>query len=480
MPLHRDRDLLYPAFMRHLLLLLALHSVLFAQETPRIDRIGTFYNEHDGFSGTITVAHGDNILFSKGYGLADRSSHIPTAPDSRFNIGSVSKQFTAAAILLLQQDGKLHTANPLGQYLASIPDVWKPITLRQLLSHTSGIPDYAGTLPDALKFNDHPALDLLAPLLAQPLIVKPGSAFDYSNTNYLLLALVVEHVSGQPFCDFLSTRILVPQGLTHTTCVSHVQIIPQHAIGYLNSVAGPVAAPPVVLSAYLGAANLVSTGPDLVRWTRALETGHILNAQSLKEMTTPVRNNYGYGLNLEPDDGHARLSHLGAVPGFDALLEYFPQTQTTMVVLSNLGAEGSDGHSTGTFAVDEDLDNLVNDPKSILLCEGKEATIPIPTLDQYLGRYIAPDTGKDLTQQATLTVRREGAHLIAILQQGDRVQPEFQLRAKTATVFYLAGDETEIEFDPKDSGHLTLTILRSPSVTHFDRIPPAAAKPTPE
>ena len=426
-----------------------------AQDPGRVGQVVQHYAARDSFSGTVTVAHPGGVTFQQGYGFADHGRKTAFSAHTRFNIGSISKQFTAAAILLLQQDGKLKTTDHINQLLppGQVPKAWSAVTVRQLLSHTSGLQDYFGSAMQEISHERDPA-ELLAMVQDAPLDFTPGEAYGYSNTNYLLLGLVVQHAAGTPYCTFLRKRIFNPLGMRDTQCLEEPSALQNHAIGYAPSDSGetkPLAqnppAPVAAKFAFFGAGNLVSTGEDLVRWTEALHHGRVLSDASYVEMTTPVRNGYAYGLQIGTIRGHMRIDHAGSVPGFLSELEYFPATGNVVVILSNQLAL-STGFSPGTHVIDSELMTIAAEPGSPVPSEGKEVLSSPRVLRLFCGRYVSDD-GKP----TGFTITLAGEHL-QLLQDGPGHTPS-ELRGDYGEVdFYLADSEADLEFSGQNQAVL--------------------------
>ena len=444
-----------------------------AQSAPsmeRVSRVAQHYAAKDGFTGTVTFASSGKILFQHGYGLATRNGSVPFKDRTRFDIGSISKQFTAAAILLLQEQGKLRTSDRLAQLLPAedISPQWSKITLRQLLSHTSGLKDYTGFLSMEMS-REHTPSELLAAVKNEPLSFKPGERFDYSNTNYLLLGLVVQKVSGMPYCRFLRERIFPPLHMRDTQCLGEAGALERHATGYAPEDPGegkPLATDPPVAkladSFYFGAGSLISDGADLVRWTSSLHHGGVLSEASYREMTTPVRDSYGYGLQIGTLRGHMRLDHAGSVPGFYSELEYFPETDNTVVVLSNQNALAKGQFTPGTHEIDSELMTVAAIPNASVPSEGKEVVVSPRVLRLFTGRYVAED-GK----QAPFTISLSKDHL-ELLQDGLGHSPSI-LRGDYGDLdFFLADTEADLEFSGQNEA--VIFDLRYSKAVLFHRV----------
>jgi CubicO group peptidase (beta-lactamase class C family) len=409
----------------------------------RIENSAKFYQDRDRFMGVIEVQRDHHLLFGAGFGYADLEHHIPFDLTTRFRIGSLSKQFTAAAILLLQQDGKLKTSDLIARYDKSAPAAWRGITLRNLLTHTSGIEDFDfGVI---FKDSPHRPEDLIRGIAAKPLEFRPGTKMEYANVNYLLLGLVVEQASGEPLCRFLARRIFQPLRLTQTGCLVQAGVVSHRAHGYHPSPGGPVPFEDADLGGIAGAGSLYSSADDLVRWTEALHEGKLLSKTSLTEMTTPFRNGYGYGLQVDGEGAELDISHTGTVEGFMSTLDYLPATKTTVVVLSNITEPGNQS-SPGTFALATELVSLGENADAILPSGRKEALVPEKILSSYAGHYHADDTANP----AGITVTFRDGRLFIQNDGG----PALPLRAESASRFYLTNQESEFFFDPHSPGSL--------------------------
>jgi CubicO group peptidase (beta-lactamase class C family) len=294
--------------------------------------------------GAVLVARGTQVLFSKGYGMANLEWNVPNTSTTKFEIASISKQFTAAAILLLEERGKLRVTEPIKSFLPDAPSAWDAITFHHLLSHTSGLA--SGPPPDpatrALPTRPEKLIERFRNL---PLQSEPGTKYSYSNAGYQLLAYLIERTSGQPYEDFLRENIFEPLGMKESVSATQAPIISSRAAGYINNLGvgrGLSSSGRALLNApffdqtnVMGAGSLYSTTADLHRWTVALFGGKLLRPASLTKMTTPVDSGYAYGLAVGSTDGRRRFSHGGSGAGFSSSLTYYPESQVTIVVLAN-------------------------------------------------------------------------------------------------------------------------------------------------
>ena len=293
--------------------------------------------EFDQFSGTILIARDGVPVVSRGYGMASHALKVRNTPQTVFRIGSLTKQFTAMAIMQLQERGKLTVQDPLCQYVERCPAAWKPITLRHLLTHTSGIPNFS-SLPDwderlsLLRYDRLGFVDVFRDL---PLQFAPGEGFRYSNSGYYLLGLVIERASGVRYPTFVRTNILEPLRMTRSGYDDGRSIVPDLADGYDWSRNAFVRAEHVNMALAYSAGALVSTTGDLLRWEQALATEQLVSRKALDELFTPVRNGYAYGWLNGEKFGRKTVAHGGSVGGFSSYLLRIPSEQLTVIVLSN-------------------------------------------------------------------------------------------------------------------------------------------------
>jgi CubicO group peptidase (beta-lactamase class C family) len=294
------------------------------------------------FSGSVLIAQHGHVLLSKGYGLADRAQKTPNGPQTRFGIGSNTKQFTAAAILMLEVQGKLKVTDLICAYIAQCPSAWGVITIKELLTHTSGIPEYLA-LPDIADYASKSStpLQIIAHFRDVPLDFAPGTKWQYSNSGYILLGYIIEQVSGLSYEAFLQKNILTPLNLRDTGYNHNSNGV---AIGYTNGSATP--AEPMDPSLPYAAGALYSTVEDMNRWEQALTTDALLPATSRAEMfaiqmaitnpaAPPMYAGYGYGFFIGTDSGRPIIWHGGAVPGFLSIEARYPVDDVTVVILGN-------------------------------------------------------------------------------------------------------------------------------------------------
>jgi D-alanyl-D-alanine carboxypeptidase len=336
-------NLARPAHLPAILLALAAFFPAAATAKPRHDD-GAAWADHylaslarDGkFSGTVLVRSRRRTLFEKGYGAAVIGWSLPNRADTRFEIASLTKQFTGAAILQLAEAGKLRLEDPVSLHYSRAPAAWAGITVRQLATHTSGLPN--DRIEDFRKGIAVPYSpdELIATFRDRPLAYRPGTSWAYTNTEYYLLAYIIEKVSGQGFGDYLADHIFRPAGMTSSGFASTLAIIPRAAEGYARD--GNVLRHRDYFdrSLELGAGGIYTTVQDMARWSDALDSGRIVSPSMLRTMFAPsIPGDYGYGWFIDKAP-RLREYHEGSDPGFAAFEARYPDDGLLVIVLSNL------------------------------------------------------------------------------------------------------------------------------------------------
>jgi CubicO group peptidase (beta-lactamase class C family) len=290
----------------------------------------------------VQVRWRGEVVLDAGYGLADLEARAPMRPDHIFRIGSISKPFAAAVLLRLAARGLVSLDDPVDRHVAGYPMRGQVITLRHLLSHTSGIANYTA-LPGFLEHTGQPVPrdQMVAMFSAPPLGFAPGTRFSYSNSNYYLLGLVIEKVTGRPYADVLHDEVLAPLALADTRTCPDAQDYPRAARGYRVDRDRLAPALPIAMQNPYAAGALCSTTRDLVAFAGALAGGRVVDARAWATMTTPPTlaggrpSSYGHGLSVSALDGHRRVGHNGGISGFSSYLAIYPDDDLYVVVLAN-------------------------------------------------------------------------------------------------------------------------------------------------
>jgi CubicO group peptidase (beta-lactamase class C family) len=302
----------------------------------------TPYAVAGGPGASLLVLRDGRVAYQKSYGLADVEQRIAVAPATNFRLASLSKQFTATAVMLLVADGKLHYEDDVTTLVPGLPALAHGVTVRHLLNHTSGLPDYEDFVPDSQTAQVH---DRDVPALishATALKSAAGTKYAYSNTGYALLALVVERASGKQYADFVRDRIFTPLGMTGTVAFEDGRsTVPHRAYGYSVSASGIRRTDQSNTSAVLGDGGIYSSIADLARWDRALTQHTLVRAKEQQLAWTPpslpngAKTEYGFGWFVDREQGTMRLRHHGESRGFTNGIVRFPEQRLTVVVLTN-------------------------------------------------------------------------------------------------------------------------------------------------
>ena len=395
------------------------------------------------FSGAVLLARDGQPIESRGYGMANIELSVPNSPETVFRLGSVTKQFTGMAIVLLQERGKLSVNDPICKYLSDCPQAWQPITIKNLLTHTAGIPNYT-EFPDFTKTAavETTAAELTNRFRDKPLQFALGEKYAYSNSGYFLLGTIIERASGKPYADFLQENIFAPLGMKQTGYDNPVRIIKNRASGYARTSDGFINAAPISMSTAYAAGALYSTVGDLLLWDQALYTEKLVSRKSLDEAFTPFKSNYGYGWSIGKRFDRQVIAHGGGIFGFSSYIARYPADRVTVIVLSNV-----EGAPSGEIA--NSLAAIVFGAPYELPRERKEIQVAVKTLEKYVGKY-------QLTPQLVLSVTLESGKLMAQVS----TQPKLELFAESETVFFFKTVNAQVTFVVSAQGEVTGLVFR--------------------
>jgi len=292
----------------------------------------------------LLVTKAGQPVKTNGYGVANLEWNVPVTKDTVFEIGSITKQFTAACILLLVEDGKLSLDDKISRHLKSTPASWSNITVRHLLTHTSGIRNY--TTEDGFELRLHLTQEqFIQKIGAFPLDFQPGDGWKYCNSGYNLLGFIVENASGKNYWDFIRERIFQPLQMTNTTSRIPGIIVPHRASGYEMNHHVPINRD-YDLTDLFSAGAIISTTMDMAKWDAALNGDQLLKESSKAQWWTPAKlnsgkiQNYGFGWFLDPLNGHKNIGHGGATSGFSATIQRFPDDRLSIIILCNADETG--------------------------------------------------------------------------------------------------------------------------------------------
>ncbi|MEO1402322.1 MAG: serine hydrolase [Cyanobacteria bacterium J06635_1] len=379
------------------------HAALGAGIIADIDAYLEAHYQTGRFSGTVMVTRGDEAVLTRTYGLANREHGVANTLETKFRIGSITKQFTAVAILQLQEQGLIDLQAPVVTYLPDYPE-GKRITIHHLLTHTAGIPEYLDpeTFPDIAEWMRLPAtLDqLMARFKDLPLEFEPGEQFKYSNSGYILLTQILETVSGQTYADYMQTQIFEPLGMTHTGYEIPQAVISNLAQGYIFiGTDTHLKTVPMDMSLPQGAGGLYSTVEDLATWNQWLYGENleqtVLSETAKATLTTPFAKMdgledspdafYGYGVVLDAHLERQRIHHSGGISGFLSVLAHYPDEALTISVLTNFSNQ-----PPGPIA--DDLAAILFGAPYELPTQAEEIEVDPALYEKYVGTYqLLPD-----------------------------------------------------------------------------------------
>jgi CubicO group peptidase (beta-lactamase class C family) len=432
-----------------------------APNLARMEQVIQSFVADKQFMGAVLVARGNDILLDKGYGFANLEWNIPDSPKTKFRLGSITKQFTAASILLLEERGKLSVNDSVKKYMPDAPAAWDKITIFNLLTHTSGIPSFT-SFPDYAKlepFQATPA-ELVARFRDKPLDFQPGEQWSYSNSGYVLLGYLIEKISGESYAHFVQDNIFKPLGMVDSGYDSNSAVIQNRASGYTMGQNGIVNAGYIDMTIPLSAGALYSTTEDLLRWEQGLFGRKLISPASLKKMTTPFKNDYGFGLGIRAVNGQEQIDHGGGIEGFNTKLAYYPAEKLTVVVLANLNGAAPE-------EIAADLHTIAEGRTVVLASERKVVKIDPKIFDGYVGSYqLAPNFILKITREGDRFITQAtGQGQVEIFPEGDHD-------------FFAKVVNAQITFVTNSQGRATELILHQGSRDqHAPRVEGATAEP---
>jgi CubicO group peptidase (beta-lactamase class C family) len=420
--------------MKRIILLFLLPFTLTAQKNyPQLlDEYMQALTNIKDFSGAVLVTKQNKVLLKKGYGMADREWTIANTPDTKFRIGSVTKQFTAACVLQLIEAGKLSPDDKLSKFYPDFPK-GDSVTIHMLLNHTSGIASYTDQKDFmSVATLSWPKDSMIAYFKNKPYNFSPGTKWAYNNSGYFLLGCIVEKVSGQSYETYLQQNIFNPLDMKNSGVDKLDSVLIFRAKGYSKKGKKTVNADHISMDWPFSAGVLYSTLDDLYKWDRALYENKILSDASRKKMFTPGMSNYGYGIIIDSLENHLRIWHNGGIPGFSSNLSRFVNDDICTVVFSN--------NESNTDFVAIAMANILFDMPVEIPYIHKEVKINPDILDRYVGKYSAGLTLELIKKDGKLWRHREGT-------------PDIELKPESETKFFYAdGTDRQLEFEVDASG----------------------------
>lgn len=431
------------------IVLISANTKVFSQRSKiaLIDKFAAAKHKFHDFNGNILVAEKGKIIYQKSFGLADFKKKKPLNSESVFNLASISKQFTAAAVMLLVERGLLSLDDPLAKYFPEIP--YEKINVRQMLTHTSGLPEQNELMFKYWNSDDFITNKDMVEYLVKykpAAAFKAGEDFKYCNTNYSLLAMIVEKVTNRTFQDFVTKNIFEPLEMKHTRFLNpqtgNYRTIPNQTENYIADTEGkeyfipeeiPQYKNAVALLGLTGAGNIHSTASDLLKWQESLKTARILKPESLAEMQKPqVAGNvdgseaYGFGLSIKSLYGDTKIYHYGGTLGYWNSLQHFKNADRTIIVLTN--NESEKGLTNAIAAI-------LFDQKITLPSKHKEIKLAPQQLKKFVGEY-------QLNGNFAFSIELKDGKLFRATKSGE---PKELKAESTSKLFY--GDSTDRQIE---------------------------------
>lgn len=414
-------------------------------QTDKVDEYVKAEMEQQRIPGlSLAVVRNGEVIKAKGYGLANVEHNVAATADTIYQSGSVGKQFTATLVMMLVEEGKMSLDDHISKYIADAPEIWKDITLRHLLTHTSGL---SNKLYDHISMRqDYTEDELVKQIAALPLDFQPGEKWSYSNPGYVMLGILVHKATGKFYGDLLRERIFGPLGMTTARVISEADIVPNRAAGY-RLVEGELKNQEWVSPSLNTTADgaLYFTVLDMAKWDAALSTEKLLKRASLDLMWTPAKLNdgkverYGFGWGLGETRGHRVVQHGGGWQGFSTQITRYVDDKLTVVVLTNLAGASPQKIAKGVAGLYE---------AELAAIERTAIRLEPAIFDAYVGEYeLGPDT------------------VVKVSREGDRFwleapgQARMELFAESETSFFLKGFDVQIKFAKDAGGALALLLL---------------------
>jgi CubicO group peptidase (beta-lactamase class C family) len=399
----------------------------------------------------VIVVRDGKVVLRKGYGTANMELGVPVQPDMVFRIGSITKQFTAVAILMLAEQGKLSLEDDITKFLPDYPTKGQRITIEHLLTHTSGIKSYTSLSEWAAQWRkDIPITELIGLFKDKPMDFAPGERWSYNNSAYVLLGAVIEKVSGQSYGDFVEKNIFAPLGMKHSFYDNTDRLIPRRAAGYSKGKDGFVNAAYLSMSQPHAAGALVSTVDDLAIWDASLYTEKVVKQASLARAWTSAKlnntkaTNYGFGWSISAYEGHPVIEHSGGINGFASYALRMPTDKVFVAMLTNRDYESPGKHVLKIAAL------TIGKP----YIEPMAVALPAGAVEKYAGVY-------QLGEGEEAIVRAEGGKLFVSLP--GRGKAEFVPMSETG--FFIKDSRVRLNFTRNDAGVATGFVLTTSSGT---------------
>jgi CubicO group peptidase (beta-lactamase class C family) len=411
------------------------------QVIARVEQYMQALTELGWFSGSILIAKEGKVLISKGYGRANLEHDMPNTPQTRFRLASVTKQFTTMAIMILQERGKLDVEDHVSKYLPDCPKAWAGVSIRHLMTNTSGIPDFVNLLSIEKRRLPSPLTTTIALVKDKPLEFKPGERFSYSNSGYILLGYIIEKVSGVSYESFIQANIFKPLGMGNSGYDHPELILKDRASGYFLDGDNLVNAPFLDMSRAHAAGALYSTVEDLFLWDQSLYTQKLVSNKSLEAILTPFRENYGYGWYITSQFKRRVVYHSGGIEGYASHIARYPDDKLSIIILSNLSV-------APVFKTARDLSAIVFQEEYRIPKRPDVSRVDEKILDSYVGQYeIAPGN--------LVTISKEGDRLMMRIREQQKVE----LFPKSRAEFFRKVVDLSMTFIKDETGLATYMVF---------------------
>ena len=424
----------------------------------RMDRVSAEVYKPDVPGAAIIVVRNGEVIFRKGYGVANLELSVPIKPEMVFRLASVTKQFTAVAILMLAEQGKLSLQDDITKFLPNYPTSGKRITVENLLTHTSGIKDYFENLWPARMREDYRPEKLTEFFKSDPLDFEPGTKESYSNSNYVLLGLIIEKLSGKEYGRFIEDNIFQPLGMKHSYYERVQQVIPNRVSGYARVGDGYVNAPYVSVQQLYAAGALCSNVDDLAIWDAATYSDKLLRASSWQRIFTPYKlangetSAYGFGWAISTFEGRAIAVHTGGIPGFTTYVLRIAADHIYVAILANDRTMAIQPEYVARRLAAIAIGKPIDEPGII--------KVDAALLQEFVGQY--RDSDGEIT-----TVRRDGDRLFS--QSGK--DPEVDLYPTSTSSFLVKAFDAKVSFVKDAQGKVVSMVFQvgdqSGSLTKF-------------
>lgn len=411
------------------------------QRAQKIDSIFDVFTKKNMFNGSVSISKKGTSLLSKGYGMANFSYDVPNTAQTKFKLASVSKQFTAMAIMILQEQGKLSTDDKLIKYITDYPGGDK-ITIHHLLTHTSGIHNVTDMEHfDSIKVLPHTLEQTIAHFKNVKLDFEPGEKFSYSNSGYVLLSYIIEKASGKRYSEFVTSQIFEPLGMKNSGAFEGNLLIKNMAMGYSMGEDKIENAPYIDMSIPSGAGGLYSTVEDLQLWDRAFYSEKLVKKETLDKIQTPFKDGYAYGWKIDEYETHPMITHSGGIEGFATIIYRFPKEELCIVILKNIDNQQ-------IFSANRICRAIMFDGKYDLPVDRIATKIDKTTGQKLCGEY-------ELEPGFVMTVTLEGERMYVQATN----QPKIEIFSESSYNYFCKAVNAQFEFTKDKKGNIASLTL---------------------